>query len=101
MRARAPALPVFALLFLSTEPGAAEWPVFRAFTQPCFHGIVLDVSHGLQEVFGVSDITIKVIQHPELPASVEDSISFVRGDGFKRLHNVSESVVLKSGREEM
>ena len=103
LRAGAPALPVVALLFLflSTEPGAAEWPVFRAFTQSCFHGIVLDVLHGLREVFAVSDITIKVIQHPELPASVEKFVCLVRSKGFERLHDVGECIVFKSGREHM
>src|SRR5438270_11419761 len=79
-----PALPVFAVLFLfsGAEPSTAKLPVFRTLAQSCFHRIVLDVTQGFRKVLGGSNIAIKIIQHPELTISFEDSIRSVRGNGF-------------------
>jgi hypothetical protein len=103
MRARAPALPVFTglVLFSSAEPGTGKWPVFGMLAQSCFHWIVLDVTHGLREVLRIPDVTIKIIQHPELSFSVKDSIGLVRGDGLEGVHNSCQRVVFKPGRQQV
>ena len=104
-RARAPAVPekvrVLSADYVLSKPGTTESMVLWPCTESGLYRVVFDVFDGFLIVLRISDIAVEIVQHPELTASPETLICFMRCDGFEGLHNVRQDIVLESRNQKM
>jgi hypothetical protein len=81
------------------KPGAAERPILRVFTQASFHGIIFNVSHRFREVFGISNVAVEIVRHPEPTLAPEEVVGFVRCKRFEGLHELGQIDGLESRQQ--
>src|SRR6266851_3526989 len=85
----------------SAKPRTAKRPFSRKRAQAGPYRIILYIANGILKVFGVSNITVKVIFKPETSFCLKSIVRFLSGIRLERMHNFRERMRVARCRKQV